>query len=634
MPATEEKAPRLQEWIMNGVVCVMFIYHFIIAFIGLPEPLSVRSIHVSFVLFLGLLRYRASSKNKSSRVPWYDWILAACGIASAIYIHLEYDALLNLRMTYFDPLSTSEWIIGIMTLVLLLELTRRAIGPTLPLLVLATIIHSVLGPYFPGMLRHPGIPLRHIIDHLFLTTNGLYGALTSVSLAELFMFITFGALFQISGGERFLTLFAENATKNMIGGPAKSAVIGSALFGCISGSGAANVYATGTVTIPMMIKAGFKAEFAAAVEACASTLGQIIPPVMGASAFLIAELASRSYMEVAGAAILPSIFYVYALFIAVHLEARKMGIGVMKDAGNNPSMKRVMLDYCHLLIPVFILIYFLASRRTAYYASTMATLSILIIPFFRATTRYTFANFFTGIRSAVWRLISVSCTMLCAGVAVAVLQTTGVPFRLSGFIIQLAQGNLFLTLVMVAITVIILGMGLPISGAFLITALFGAPALIELGVQPFVAYMFIFMFALTSNITPPVCLSTFAAASIAGTPFMRTGIRGVVLGIASYIIPFMVIYNPTLLSIFDEGLLFAAQSFFSTILGITAFVIGVSGLYMCRLGLLSRLILLSVGLGLIWPGTISDLIGLFGFGLVTLWQLRLKKAEAAESIAG
>ncbi len=612
--------------IIDGALISMFFYHFYIALTGLPEPLSVRSIHVSFVLFLGFVRYRFSSKDKSTEVPWYDWALACAGVVSAVYMHLRYEEI-TLRMPYFDPLTPGEWGIGIMTLVLVLELTRRSIGWTLPILVLLTIVHSVFGPHFPGMLNHPGIPLQNVIDHLFLTSNGLYGALTSLSLAEIFMFITFGAFIQVVGGEAFFTQVAEGATKNLIGGPAKSAVIGSSLFGCVSGSGAANVYATGAITIPMMKRAGFKAEFAAAVEACASTLGQIIPPVMGASAFLIAEFSRRPYLDVAYAAVLPSIFYIYAIYLAVHMEAKKMGIGVYQGAEEIPPIRKTLTDYGHLLLPVAALVFFLAERRTAYYAATMSTIAIVLVAFLRANTRLTVAKFLEGLRNSIWRLVSIATTLFCAGTAVAVLQTTGVPFKFSNFIIQLAQGNLLVTLVLVAVTVIVLGMGLPVSGAFLIAALFGAPAMIELGVDPFVSYMFIFMFAMTSMITPPVCISTFAAASIAGTDFMRTGLRGVALGFSAYIIPFMVVYNPTLLSIFDQGIFFAAQSFFSTLLGISSFVIGVSGMFLMRLNAVQRIILIVMGCGLIWPGTVSDLMGLAGFAFVYVWQKYFQKQD-------
>jgi TRAP-type uncharacterized transport system fused permease subunit len=279
-----------------------------------------------------------------------------------------------------------------------------------------------------------------------------------------------------------------------------------------------------------------------------------------------------------------------------------------------------VLDFAHLLIPVAVLIYCLAIRRTAYYAATMATVSVLAVFWLRSTTRIGPSELIAGIRNVIWRMISIASSLFCAGMAVAVLQTTGVPYKFSGLIIQVAQGDLFITLVMVAITVIILGMGLPVSGAFLIAALFGAPAMSSLGVDTFVAYMFIFMFSLTSLITPPVCLSTFAAASIAGTDFMKTGFRSMILGSSAYIIPFMVIYNPTLLNIFEQGLLFAAQSFFSTMLGITSFVIGISGMFLNRLGVIQRMILILCGLGLIWPGTITDIIGLVGLILVYLWQ--------------
>ncbi|NLM95109.1 MAG: TRAP transporter fused permease subunit [Firmicutes bacterium] len=618
----------MEDWtqkLLKAVVLMMAAYHFYVALTGMPEPMVVRPIHIAFVLFLGFLKYRGGKKQ--TRIPWYDWLFAIAGVSSAVYILFEYQRIVW-RLPFFDPLTVGDWIFGILTIALVLELTRRTVGKTLVGIVVFLIIYTLYGKYFPGLLRHPGIPAKNLLEHLFLTTNGLYGSLASLSLAEIFMFIFFGALIQEAGGSEFFTRVAIALTGKARGGPAKAAVLGSALFGCISGSGTANVFATGSVTIPLMKKTGFNPEFAGAVEAVASSLGQLIPPVMGAAAFLIAEFSRRPYMEVAAAAAVPAILYVFAVYLAVHFQAEKAGIGIYQTDEEEPGIWETFRDYGHILLPVIVLVVLLAQRRTAYYSSTMATLSVILVSYLRPTTRMNWAKLSEAVETAIWRVITIASTLLSAGVAVAALQTTGTPYRLTAVIVQLAQGNMFGVLLLVAMTVIVLGMGLPVTGAFLIASVFGASALMEFGIDPFVTYMFIFMYGILAPITPPVCLSSFAAASIAETSFIRTGIRGFILGIPAYIIPFMVAYNPTLLNIFGSGFWFGIQSFITAIIGIIALVSATEGWMNGQLNLFQRAVLFIIAFGLLWPGTASDIIGLAGVALV-FYSQRIRQRSAA-----
>lgn len=617
------KGKNFNEITIRIVVLAMFAYHLWIALTGVPEPLFVRPIHVAFVLFLGFLKFRASKKTKNDFIPWYDWVGAFLGVMSTLYLLTDYDRI-NMRMPYYDPLMPLDWICGIIAILLVLEIARRTVGKTLVIFVAFILVHTLFGKYFPGVFSNPGISPARLLDHLYLTSNGLFGSLASLSMAQIFMFIMFGSFLQYAGGETLFFNIASAATKNTIGGPAKSSVIGSALFGSISGSGTANVFATGSVTIPLMIKNGYKPHFAAAVESVASSLGQLIPPVMGASAFLIAEFSQRPYLDVAAAAIVPSLLYIYAVYLAVHFEAKRMNLGYAKTEDID-GVITTLYKYGHILISVAVLVGFLVMRKSAYYSATMALLTITAVSWLRASTRLGPKRLLMAIESGIHRLVTIAAVLFAAGIAVSAMQTTGTVYEITNVIVQFAQGKLIIAVLLVAITVIILGMGLPPTGAFLVASVFGAAALQEFGIDSFVTYMFIFMFGLTSMITPPVCTSSFAAASIAGTSFMKTGIKGFVIGIPSYIIPIMIIYNPTLLMIFNEGIWFGIQTFLTAVLGITCLVSGIAGMLLRRTNIIQRLILIVISLVLVWPGTFTDLIGITGFTVVLLWQIGTTK---------
>ena len=607
------------------VTLVMAFYFFYIAITGVPEPMLVRSIFVSFILFLGFLKCRFNG-TKNNQVPWYDWVLASLGASIGIYILLDFKRIVE-RIGFFDKVTICDWIFGILAIVLVLELSRRFIGKVLMILVSVLIFYTLYGYYFPSILRHPGIPAVKLIDHLFLTTGGLYGSLAALALAPIFMFIFFGAFIQNAGGEEFFTQIAILLTQKTIGGPAKAAVIGSALFGTISGSGVANVYATGSVTIPLMKKAGFSPEFAGAIEAVASTLGQLIPPVMGATAFLISEFSRKPYLEIASSAVVPSILYVFAIYMAVHFQALKMGMGIYNSNEQIPPLVDILKNYIHMLIPVIILIVLLFKRHTPYYAGTMATLSVVLVSWLRQATRMGWEKLYSAIEIAIDRVLVISATMLAAGIAVASLQTTGTPFKFSSIIINLSGGNLFLSLLFIAVTVIILGMGLPVSGSFLIGSLFAATTLQKYGISPFVSYMFVFMFALTGPVTPPVCMSSYAAASIADASFIKTGIMGFKLALPAYIIPFMAVTNPVIFSIFSQGLFFGILVLITLFVGIIALVISLNGYMFDTLNWFIRVILFINSIFLMLPHTLSSFWGLAIFILIVLWQYLLYKKK-------
>ena len=601
-------------------------YHFYIALFGMPEPQIVRPIHVAYILFLGFLSVSCRGQKQDTDsgyiAPWYDWVFALVGVVTAAYVLIDYERIVW-RLPYLDELTVLDWTLGGASVVMVLELTRRAVGLSLPILVLVFSAFTMFGAYLPGPLNHSGVEVQKVLDHLFLTTKGMYGSLTGLSLSVVFMFVAFGAFLQEAGGSDFLSKIILAVTRTTKGGPAKAAVVSSVLFGAITGSGAANVYATGAVTIPLMKKAGYKREFAAATEAVASQLGQLLPPVMGAAAFLIAEFSEVSYAVVAVAAIVPSILYVFALYFAVHIESQKCGIGIYRDPddpGGKITAGMVFKDFGHLVIPVVILVWLLVERYTAYYAATIATLSVIPVSWLRAHTRMRIGQIYTALRLTVERVMSIGVVLVCASIGVAVLDMTGVPYKVTGLLVEMSGGYMFVALILVAIITIMLGFGMSVVGSFLIASLFGAPALMEFGLEPFTAYMFIFLYALTANITPPVCIATFAAASIAECSFMKAGMRGLLLGGPAYVIPLMIAYNPVLLDIFEHGFWFGAQAFLNTLVSVSGLVVLMAGWFMAPINLIQRLLLIAATISIVMPSIETDLFAAAAVATVLVWQ--------------
>jgi len=610
-------------WVVATTMVTMVAYHFYVALVGVPEPMLVRPVHVGFVLFLGFLTVRARKSSVSDKVsaPWYDLVLAVAGAAGAIYLLLQHERVV-MRLPFFDPVLPMDWAFGLLTIILVLELCRRVAGVALPILTMVLLAYTLVGHHLPGVLGHPPIELTAIFDEIYLTNDALFGGMANLSLTIVFMFVTFGALLQTGGGGQFLTGVVAAITRNTKGGPAKGAVVGSALFGAISGSGVANVYATGSVTIPMMIRAGFRREFAAAMEAVASQLGQLIPPVMGAAAFLVAEFSRVSYSHVMMAAIVPSLLYIFAIYVAACAETGRARIGIYRDPDSpDMSLGQVLYRYGHALIPIGILIYFLAERFTPYFAATVAAMSVPVVSWLRSETRMTPRNILAAVTEAGQRVVSIAAILLTAGIIIGTLQMTGVPFAITGMIVKLAGDSLPLALFLIALITIVLGMGMPVTGAFLIASLFGAAALTHFGVPPFVAYMYIFMFGLTANITPPVCIATFAAAGIAETSFLRAGVLGFLIGLPAYIIPVMIVFDPTLLMLFENGVLFGILAFVTAMVGIFAFVSGTMGWLVGHLNILQRLLLMGAALASMWPGVTSDAVAAAVISLIAGWQL-------------
>jgi TRAP transporter 4TM/12TM fusion protein len=613
------------------VAVAMTAYHLYIAFAGVPEPFRLRPIHLGFAMFLGFALYPFSKKRGSrNHTPWYDWFLALLSLGPPIYIQLNYEDVTE-RYPYLTTLSVGEWVFGVLLILLILELTRRIVGWGLVILALFFLGHSLFGPYLPGDLYHPGVSLNQLVDHVYLTNTGVYGSIVGISATFIFLFIVFGTFLQSAGASQFFMNMAISVTKRARGGPAKASTISSAFFGMISGSAVANVFTTGAITIPLMIKTGFKRHFAGGVEAVSSASGQVMPPIMGSAAFLIAEFTGVEYIEVALAAAIPSLLYLFAIYWMVHFQALRSGLPSYRDA-DLPNMREVFRRDAHLLIPIFLLVYLLLQRYTPYFAAFYAILALTAISFVRAHTRLDWEKLVSTMANAAKKGTPIAVVIGCAGLIVATTTLTGLPYKFTASILSWSGGYLPVALVLVGVATIILGMDLPIVVAFIIASLFGVPALLELGVDRFVAHMFIFYYAILATITPPVCMTAYSAATIAGASMWKTGITAVQIGIAAYILPIMFVYNPSLL--YQGDLFKSLTAAVSAAIGIIALASAVQGFLIARSHWYERVAMGVIALLFLKPGFVTDAIGLSVLALIVLLQTTRIKTSPIKALLG
>lgn len=491
-------------------------------------------------IFLAVPARRGRERN---RVPWYDMVLCMAGLAIGLYIALLYPRVI-FQVAYPTP---DKIILGIAGILVVLEATRRTTGWSLVIVAAAFILYARFTHFMPGAFYARGAPWDKLAISLFLDSEGLLGFPTWVISTMVFAFIFFGQVLFLTGGGAFLTDFSLATMGRFRGGTAKMAIVASSLFGAISGSAVANVTTTGVVTIPLMKKAGYRPQVAAAIEAVASTGGQLAPPVMGVAAFLMAEVLSIPYAEVALAAAIPAFLYYVALFTQVDLEAAKHGFrGLPRE--QLPSVASVGRAGWVFVIPLVVVVYTLfVLNFEPGKAGIVATASALLLSFVRRETRPTFAKFVSILEATGGAMLDLGAIGATVGLIIGAISLSGVGFTFSLLVVGLGENNLALLLVLTAVTSMILGMGLPTGAVYILLAVLVGSAMEKLGIQPLAAHMFFFYFGMLSMITPPVCLATFAAASIAGADPLKTAIHGIRLGIVAYIVPFIFVFSPALL---------------------------------------------------------------------------------------
>jgi TRAP transporter 4TM/12TM fusion protein len=607
---------KVTAWVVAGASITAGVFHMYAAGYSPFTALIQRPVHLALMATLGFLgvgvqrRMRAErdaesnpTRERLSRIV--GWVLAGMSIVVCGYLALE-----NQELVARSGSPTSlDLLMGAIAILLVLELARRATGWGLITVCLLAFGYAFAGPYLPGFLAHRGYGASRLIEHLYLSTEGIWGIPLGVSADFVYLFVLFGAVLDTAGGGALLIALANKVAGRTRGGPAKTAAVASAFMGSLSGSAVANVVTTGTFTIPLMKRAGFKPFFAAAIEAAASTGGQLMPPVMGAGAFILATWTNIPYVEVAVAAIIPSLLYYAALLAAIHFRAGLIGLSVGSAQETEPILPRL-----HLLLPLVIIVVMLGMGRSPMRAAFWGVMSALIMAVARPATRPSATQMREIVERAGRGAVQVAAACAAAGIVVGVASLTGIGLRMSELIITLAQGNLLGALVLTALGSIVLGMGLPTTAAYVVLAALGAPALVQLGVPLLAAHLFIFYYGCISNVTPPVSLAAFAAAGIAGSPPIKTALFAAMLAGAGFIVPFMFVYGPELLMNGSSmGILLATVT---ALVGVTALAAAGVGYARRPLSYPSRALALVGALLLVYPDLMTDGAGLVAVSVV------------------
>ncbi len=615
-------------WQHRLIVVIAFLWSAFQIFVVI-HPINsvfVRSIHLSFALALAFAMYPMfKSARTMTTIPWYNFLIAPAAIVTALYIVFAYDAL-NARSGAWEPLDV---VMGLAGMFFLLKAARRSLGLALPVIAVVFLLYDYLGPYMPDLIAHKGASINKIVGQMYLTTEGIFGVPLGVSASFVFLFVLFGALLDRAGAGEYFINIAYNLLGKYDGGPAKASVAASGLMGIISGSSIANTVTTGTFTIPLMKRLGFPAHKAGAVEVASSVNGQLMPPIMGAAAFIIAEFLGLSYTEVVKAAFVPAFTSYFALFYIVHLEARKLGIKG-EDPSNLQKVYPIFIKGIHFIVPIFFLIYTLlvlkqSAQSAAFNAIELMMLIMVTQHPFRAMINKEpltadvwlqgFKDIGAGMVNGAKNMVPIAIATGVAGIVVGSVTLTGIGLILADVIDQLSNGNIILVLVLTAIVSLILGMGLPTTANYIVMAALTAPVIMQLAadngyiIPAIAAHMFVFYFGILADDTPPVGMAAYAAAGIAKADPIKTGLQGFMYDIRTAILPFMFFFNNKLLLIESvnaadpndpAGWVWISNPleilgiFTFAVMGMFAFTSAVQGFYLTKVNILERILFLII----------------------------------------
>jgi TRAP transporter 4TM/12TM fusion protein len=658
----------LMKWVIFALAVGWSLFQLGIAGVFVMDAFRARAIHLTFAIVLTFLVFPGRRRGGAKQIPWYDYLAAVAAGASVLYLALEY---VGIQLRFGIP-NEREVILGWTMIVLLLEATRRSLGPALAVIAALFLLYALMGPrgvipvQLPDLLAHRGYTLERIISQMYVTTEGIFGIALGVSVQFVFLFVLFGSMLDRAGAGKYFIDVANAFLGTSRGGPAKAAVVASGMTGMVSGSSLANVVTTGTFTIPLMKRSGYPAHKAAGIEVAVSTNGQLMPPVMGAAAFIIAEFTGVPYFDVIRAAFVPAVISFIALFYIVHLEALKLGLqGIPRS--ELPSRWRTFSHGVHYLVPLGILIYYLVIvRATPAFAVLWAIATLVLLMLAQAPIRARLRgeplwpallsgvrDVIVGLEAGARNMVGIAVAVATAGIVVGTVNLTGLGLRLTEIIqtlaraiagaigvvvlpiVQLFQGNpdavqnlmtFGVVLVITAIASLILGLGLPTTANYIVMATLTAPVIYTLGQQfgfgfPLLAaHLFVFFFGILADDTPPVGLAAFAAAAIARADPIRTGIQGFTYDMRTAILPFMFIFNTRLLLFGVDSFIEGAWVFLSAVLGMLAFGAATQGFVITRTRWYERIVLLGVALALIQPNWVTDLVGLLLVSLVLLLQ--------------
>ncbi len=600
------------------------VFHIWMNSASLMIAIKKNAIHLGLILGLTFLMYPATAKSPKDKPSNFDWVLSGLGVAVGVYILITYDALIERSLV---P-NTLDLIFAVIAILLTLEAGRRTVGWILPVLSIAFIFYAKYGYIFPGMLAHQGFTWNRILTRMYLTDNGIFGVTLMVSASYVFMFILFGSFLNKTGAAKFFNDFALAFAGGLRGGPAQVAVIASGLMGTISGSSQANVATTGSFTIPLMKEVGYKPKFAGAVEAAASTGGILMPPIMGAASFMMASFLGIPYLKVMAAGIIPAIFYYFAIMIMVNFEAKKYDLkGIPAD--KLPKLKDVMKYQGHMMLPIVMILFLLVKGLTPIYAAFFGLITTVLTSMLRKSTRMNLKRFLEALEEGAKSAVPVATACAVVGFIVGVVSMTGLGQAVAHNIMQLSGGQLWMALILVMVASIFLGMGLPATACYIITASIAAPALVKMGVNPLAAHFFAFYYGTLSAVVPPVALTSYTAAGIAGANPTDVAFNGFKLAFAGIIIPFMFVYSPILL-MQNVTLTKLVTVIVTGIIGIVCLGASAEAYMRTSMNAVERILAFVAAILMVKPGTLTDLIGISLLVFVVISQTAKVKKEKVQ----
>lgn len=618
------------------VAILMSAFHLFTAWHGTLLAMKQRSLHLIFAFTLGFALYPGFKKSSKDKIDITDWLLIilSVGVWGYIFFNVEAIALKGGQM------STTDMVLGVLAVLLTLEVTRRVVGPELPIVTIVFLLFAYFGRHMPGIFAHRGFNVTRIVSHMYMTTEGIMGTPLGVSSTFVFMFILFGSFLDKTGVGEFFIDFAYALTGSTRSGPAMTSVLSSGLMGSISGSSVANTVTTGAFTIPLMKSVGYKPHYAGAVEATASTGGQIMPPVMGAAAFIMADFTGFPYISIVKAAIIPAVLYYIAVGTMVHLEACKLGLkGMPRES--LPKVSSILRKQGYLTLPLIAIIFMLVKQ----YPPTMAALTGIVIGVIVAMTvsiikkdnSFTPKDILGAMEAGAKGAVGVACACACAGMIVGVVTLTGFGLKIAEVIVQIAQGRLIPTLLLTMVSSIILGMGLPTTAKYIVLATMAVPAITKLGVNLMSAHLFILYFGVVADVTPPVALAAYAGAGIAGANSMKTGFQAFKLAIGAFIIPYIFVINPNLIMVDSIvgttvnwlPVTAALPTIVTALIGTVCLAGTVESYLFGNLRIWQRIILLLAAFALLDPKLLTDAIGLAALAFIFVTQKMLNKNKPA-----
>ncbi len=604
-----------------NMICMIFgvfisVFSLYTAATGVYAPFIQRGVHVGALLPMVFFLYPASKKSPKDRVTLVDMVFAVASLLPCLYVILNKDVLES-RMVFVTDLTTIQLVMGSILIICFIEAMRRCVSIVMAILAVLGLIYLYAGPYLGSMLAHKGLEFQRIIESsTFLTDQGVFGSLMGTSATFIIVFCIFGAFAVESGAGQFFTDFSRAVAGHTRGSSAKIATISAGLFGTMTGSAVATVYTTGTFTIPLMKKGGFTPEFAGAVSAVASTGGQLMPPIMGAAAFLLAENLGITYGEVAIKSAIVAVLYYFSLFAMIHFKCMRENIKG-EEKQDLPELK-VVLKRSYLFFPIILLLVLLLTGTSTLLSGLWATAACVLVSMFDKSTRMTPKKLIKALYDGGKSSVMCMAALGGAGLIVVAVTYSGLALSFSSLVVGLSHGVKFFALLLVAIACMILGMGVPSTAAYVIASALGCRILIRLGVSPFAAHMFVFYFSIISNITPPVAVAAYAAANVSESNPMKTGVQASVLAVVAYVVPFVAAYNPALL--FEGTGWMIVQSTITAFIGVYLIAGAIQGYFMGKLNPFKRVLLACAAMGFITVGTVTDIIGVVILVLFVLYQ--------------